>query len=35
MIKMKKKFSMLTAQHNGKDILDGSHIDKNENTGIK
>ena len=27
-IKMKKKFSMLTAQHNGKDIFDGSHKDQ-------
>ncbi len=34
-IKMKKKFSMLTAQHNGKDIFDGSHTDKNSNTWIK
>jgi hypothetical protein len=29
MIKMKKKFSQLTAQHNGKDIFDGSHVDQN------
>jgi len=28
-IKMKKKFSQLTAQHNGKDIFDGSHVDQN------
>lgn len=35
MIKMKKKFSQLTAQHNGKDIFDGSHVDQNWNTGIK
>ncbi|AHB40877.1 hypothetical protein P148_SR1C00001G0062 [candidate division SR1 bacterium RAAC1_SR1_1] len=35
MIKMKKKFSALTAKHNGKDIFDGSHVDGNGNTGIK
>ncbi len=35
MIKMKKKFSQLTAQHNGKDIFDGSHVDQNWNTGAK
>jgi hypothetical protein len=35
MIKMKKKFSQLTAQHNGKDIFDGSHVDQNWNTGTK
>lgn len=34
-IKMKKKFSILTAQHNGKDIFDGDHKDKDENTGMK
>ena len=35
MIKMKKKFSILTAEHNGKDILDGCHADRNGKTGIK
>ena len=34
-IKMKKKFSILTAQHNGKDVFDGSHKDKNDKTGVK
>lgn len=34
-IKMKKKFSPLTAKPNGDDIFDGSHIDKWGNTGIK
>lgn len=34
-IKMKKKFSALTAKHNGEDIFDGGHVDKNLNIGIK
>ena len=34
-IKMKKKFSMLTAQHNGKDIFDGSHEDQYGKKWIK
>jgi len=34
MIKMKKKFSMLTAQHNGKDVFDGSHEDQYGKKGI-
>jgi uncharacterized protein YlxP (DUF503 family) len=29
MIKMKKKFSILTAEHNGKDIFKWEHEDKN------
>lgn len=32
--KMKKKFSQFTAQHNGKNILDGSYVDKYWKTGI-
>jgi|GEM_PF-4845827 len=34
-IKMHKKFSLLTATPNDKDILDGSYKDKNGKTGIK
>ena len=34
-IKMHKKFSLLVATPNDKDILDGSHKDKNGKTGIK
>jgi hypothetical protein len=33
-IKMKKKFSILIAEHNGKDIFKGEHEDKNGNKGI-
>ncbi len=32
-IKMKKKFSILTAQHDGIDIFTWSHVDKNRRTG--
>jgi hypothetical protein len=35
MIKMKKKFSILQAEHNGKDIFKGEHTDKNGDKGIK
>ncbi len=34
-IPMKKKFSILTAEHNGKSIFKGEHKDKNGNTGLK
>ena len=35
MIKMRKKFSILQAKHNGRHIFDGSYRDKQGNTGIK
>jgi hypothetical protein len=31
-IPLRKKFSMLTAEHNGEDIFDGEYKDKNGNT---
>ncbi|HCB51318.1 TPA: hypothetical protein DEP21_01930 [Patescibacteria group bacterium] len=34
-VAMKKKFSVLTATPNNQDIFEGSHQDKNGNTGIK
>ena len=34
-IPMNKKFSLLTAKHNGKNVFDGSYKDKNGNTWIK